>query len=88
MNFKNLFHTINPFSIKETPKDETVACTIKTPQFRGSQEDFWMKTQTGVFNYNTMVFTPDTNPENDEGEVGKHRVQFHSESDFRKARIK
>lgn len=77
-----------PFSIKETASDKTVKCTIKTPQFRGSQDDFWLKKQTGVFNYNTMVFTPDDNPDNDKGEVGKHGVQFHSIDDFKKARIK
>ena len=65
-----------------------IRCTIETPQFRGSQDDFWMKKQTGWLNTDSLLFTPDRNPENDKGEVGKHGVQFHSLEDFKKAKVK
>lgn len=67
---------------------DIVQCTIGTPQFKGSQDEYWMKRQTGSFNIETMLFTPDANPENDKGEVGMHTVQFHSLRDFNKFRIK
>lgn len=65
-----------------------VQCTIETPQFRGNQDNYWMKKQTGTLNTETYLFTPDDNPENDKGEVGKHSVQFASIEDFKKFIIK
>lgn len=55
---------------------------------QGRQDDFWMKKQTGSLDTATYLFTPDDNPENDAGEVGKHFVQFHSIEEFKKFRIK
>lgn len=65
-----------------------IRCTIKTPQFKGSQDNFWMKQQTGSFDTESFLFTPDDNPLNDKGEVGKHGVQFGSMENFNKFRIK
>lgn len=67
---------------------EPIQCTIETPQFRGSQDNFWMKRQSGTLDTETLLFTPDDNPENDAGEVFKHFVQFHSREQFNKFRIK
>lgn len=71
-----------------TKSIQTIQCTIETPQFRGSQDNFWMKRQTGTFNTETKLFTPDDNHENNKGEVGKHSVQFRSMEDFKKSIIK
>lgn len=73
---------------KRLKNDHLIQCTIETPQFRGSQDNYWMKRQTGFFDSKTLLFTPNDNPDNDKGEVGKHSVQFHSLSDFKKSRIK
>lgn len=75
--------------LKRQPKETcAIQCTISTPQFMGNQDDFWMKKQTGSFNIETFLFTPDANPENDKGEVGKHSVQFESMENFKQFRIK
>jgi hypothetical protein len=65
-----------------------IECVIKSPQFMGSQDKFWLKEQSGLFDTENLLFVPDSNYKNDQGLVGKHKVQFHERHDFDKARIK
>jgi hypothetical protein len=65
-----------------------IECTIRTPQFKGSQEVFEMKDQTGTFDTESLLFTPDNNFKNNDGSVFAHKVQFHSREQFNKYRIK
>lgn len=65
-----------------------IECTIRTKQFKGSQDNFELKEQTGWFDTVTLVFTPDCNFKNDQGSVKKHGVQFHTRKQFDQHRIK
>lgn len=64
-----------------------INCIIETPQFMGSQDKFWMKKQSGIFDTVTLRFQPNDDPMNNSGSVGKHSVQFSSIADFESARI-
>lgn len=64
-----------------------IKCTIQVPQFLGSQEKYWMFTQAGEFNTETLLFTPTDYSINDQGDVGKHEVTFHSIKEFEKYRV-
>lgn len=40
------------------PKSELFKCTIETPQFHGSQDDYHMHRQSGWYNKATNQFVP------------------------------
>ena len=65
----------------DVPNRQLIWCEVESPQFCGSDSDYWMLKQTGTFDRETLLFTHD-------GWIKGHDIQFASIEQFQKALLK